>query len=214
MKFCIIGLGRLGRQIALTLSELHMEVLAVDRNESLVSSLRDDITQGICMHIRDEESLRSIGAEEVETAIVTVGENFAQSILITALLKKKLQIPRVITRAIDELHKDILTLIGADEVILPEREFGIEFADRLSSSFSQLTRVAPNFSVSQLKTPSRFVGKKFLELDLYKSYKVYCIGIKQEDGTAKTIAPEHVITQDDTLIFSGSTEDLEAIAKL
>ena len=111
MKFCVIGLGRLGYQLATGLAENGMEVMAVDSNESIIASIRDKVTQAICLRVTDEESLRNIGVEEMDTVIVATGENFAQSILITALLKKRLNMPKVITRAIDDLHKDILKLV-------------------------------------------------------------------------------------------------------
>ena len=90
MKFCVIGLGRLGYQVAVTLAENGMEVMAVDSNEGIVASIRDKVTQAICMRVTDEASMRSIGVDEMDTVIVAMGENFAQSILITALIKKKL----------------------------------------------------------------------------------------------------------------------------
>ena len=129
MKFGIIGLGRLGYHLATTLAENGMEVLGVDSNESIIASIRDNITQAICMRVTDEVSLQSIGIDQMDTVIVAMGENFAQSILVTALLKKRLAIPRVITRAVSDIHKEILILVGADQVVLPEKEVGIHLAD-------------------------------------------------------------------------------------
>ena len=137
MKFCVIGLGRFGYQVATTLAENGMEVMGVDSNELIIASIRDQITQAICIQVSDAVSLRSIGVEEIDTIIVAMGENFAQSILITALLKKRLSIPLVITRAINEIHKEILLLIGADRVVLPEQEIGTKLAYNLSLPFAK-----------------------------------------------------------------------------
>ena len=73
-----------------------------------------------------------MGVDEIDTVIVAMGENFAQSVLVTALLKKKLHIKQVIARAINSIHKDILEVVGADQVILPEQDVGIRLADNLS----------------------------------------------------------------------------------
>ena len=172
MKFCVIGLGRFGQQVAKVLAENGMEVMAVDSNESIVASIRDNVTQAICMRVTDEASLRSIGIDEIDTVIVAMGENFAQSILITALLKKRLHIPHVIARAINEIHKEILTIVGADRVILPEQEIGIRLADNLSSPFTDLIRLTKDFSISQIIAPQSFVGKKVSDLDLYTKFYV------------------------------------------
>src|SRR5256885_2026701 len=103
MKFCVIGLGRFGYQVATGLAEHGMEVMAVDSNEAIVASIRDQVTHAVCMLVVDEVSLRSIGIDEMDTVIVATGENFAQAILITALLKKRLHVPHVIARAINEI---------------------------------------------------------------------------------------------------------------
>ncbi len=214
MKFCVIGLGRLGYQVATVLAENGMEVMAIDAHESIVSSIRDQVTQAICMRVKDESSLRSIGVDEIETVIVAMGENFAQSILVTALLKKKLHVKRVIARAISSIHKDILEVVGADRVILPEQEVGIRLADNLSSPFMDLTRLTNDFSISQIPAPKSFIGKEIASLDLYTKYRAHCIGIKDVSGNMLPLAPTYVINENDKLIFSGSHDDLEKIAKL
>ncbi len=213
MKFGVIGLGRFGHDVATLLAENGMEVLAVDDNESIVTSISDKVTQAICMRITDEESLRSIGIEDMDTVIVAMGENIAQSILITALLKKRLQVKKVITRAVNEIHKEILTLVGADQVILPEKEVSIHLADRLSSPFIDLIRLAKDFSISQLVPPKKFVGKKVKDLKLFENYQVYCIGLTSGEDIL-SINPDYVITATDKLVFSGNRENLEKITKL
>ena len=213
MKFGVIGLGRFGLDVATLLAENGMEVLAVDENEAIINAIKDNVTQAVCIRITDEASLRTIGMEEMDTVIVAMGENIAQSILITALLKKKLQIKKVITRAVSEIHKEILTLVGADQVILPEKEVGIHLADRLSSPFIDLIRLTKDFSISQVAAPKKFIGKKVKDLNLYENYQVYCIGLKQGDEII-SVNPNHIIMASDRLVFSGAKENLEGLTKL
>src|SRR5438132_194594 len=115
MKFCVIGLGRLGYHVATRLAANNAQVLAIDSNPLIVASIKDHVTHAVCLRITDEESLRSVGIHEFNTVVITVGENMAQSILISVLLKKKLRIKKVVTRATNEIHKDILELVGADQ---------------------------------------------------------------------------------------------------
>jgi trk system potassium uptake protein len=213
MKFCVIGLGRFGYSVATVLAENGMEVIAIDNNESIVASIRDNVTQAICMRATDEASLRSVGIDEMDTVIVAMGENFAQSILITAILKKKLNVPRVIARAINDIHKDILKLVGADRIILPEKEIGIKIADILSSPFVEIIRLTKDFSIAQIIAPKKFVGRSVNDLDLFTNYRVHCIGIKQEDSMS-SLDPEYIIAEGAKLIFSGKNENLEKIVKL
>lgn len=215
MRFCVIGLGRFGYQLATTLAENGMEVLAIDSNEAIISSISNKVTQAICMRVDDEIALRSIGVDEMDTAIVATGENFAESVLITALLKKRLKIHYVVARAINEIHQEILLLIGADKTILPEIDIGIRFADQLSSPFVDLLRITPHFSICQIKPPHTFINKTLSDLSLYENYKVHCIGIKQNDVILLAEKDtDYAIQEQDQLILSGQNRDLEILAKL
>ncbi len=213
MKFCVIGLGRFGYQVATTLAENGMEVLGVDDDESIIASIRDLITHAVSLEITDEASLRSIGVDEMDTVIVAMGENFAQSVLITALLKKRLDIPLVISRAGNDIHKEILLLIGSDQVVLPEQEIGAKLADNLSLPFSVLSQVSKNYSISQITAPGDFIGKKLDQLDLYNKYHVTCLGLKRDEEIAP-INKEYIVEEDDNLVFAGSNRDLEELAQL
>jgi len=212
MKFCVIGLGRLGFQVATRLSENGMEVLAVDKDETIIASIRDDVTQAVCVQIIDEDSLHSIGIEEIDTALVATGENFDQSILITALLKK-LNVPRVIARAINDIHKEILMVLGADRIIQPEKEVGTRLADNLSSPFTDIFRITQNFSISQIVSPEKFVNKTPKEIDFFKNYNVNFIGVKEDDQSI-TRDLNYVIKENDRLVFSGENKSLDKIAKV
>jgi len=213
MKFCVIGLGRFGYQVATVLAENGMEVLAIDSNESIVASIRDSVAHAIVMDVTNEASLRSVGVDEIDTVIVAMGEDTSQSILITALLKKHLKTPYVITRAVNDLNKEILSLVGADRVILPEKEIGIRLADNLSSPFIDITRLSKNFSISNIIAPKQFIGKSITELYLFEEYNVHCIGKKEEEKII-TIGPDYIIQELDKLIFAGQNKHLEELAKL
>lgn len=134
MKFCVIGLGKFGYSVAITLANNGMEVIAIDSDMSIVTSLKDKVTHAICMRVTDEASLKSVGIEHVDTVIISIGDDFAQAVLTTVLCKKKLGIEHVITRTTTELKKEVLQLIGADQIIMPEQEIGIRLANALSSS--------------------------------------------------------------------------------
>jgi len=213
MKVGVIGLGRFGYNVATTLSIKGIEVLAIDNNEDIISSIRDSVTQAVCINITDEKSLRSVGADEMDIIIVAMGENFAQSTLITALLKKRLKIPRVITRSINNIHREIVTLIGADETIIPEEDIGIRLAEQISSPFSHFFRLTEQFSVSQLQTPPSFIGIEVSNLEIFKNYKVRCIAVKKEEDFIP-IEPGYAIQEGDMLLMAGREEDLKKIARL
>lgn len=217
MKFGVIGLGRFGYHVATVLTENGMDVLAIDSNDSIVASIKDYVTQAICMRVADEASLRSVGVDEMDVVIVAMGENFAQSILATALIKKHLHVPKVITRAIDDIHCEILTLVGADQVILPEKEIGINLAESLSSPFTYIARLSKEFSIGQIETPKSLVGKKISDLSIFYSYHVTCIGIRRADIFISSTSEEFdelILEKNDEIVLAGEHSSLSRLAKL
>jgi trk system potassium uptake protein TrkA len=132
MKFCVIGLGKFGYSVAVTLANRGMEVIAIDSDMQIITAIKDQVTHAICMHVTDEASLKSIGIEHVNTVIISIGDDFAQAVLTTVLCKEKLGIKHVVARTTSELKKEVLRLIGADEIIMPEQEIGVRLAHSLS----------------------------------------------------------------------------------
>ena len=213
MKVGIIGLGRFGFNVANTLTERGIEVLAIDSNEAIIASVRDVVTQAVCLRVADETSLRSVGIEEMDVVIVAMGEHFAQSILITAILKKKLHVKRVIARAVNPIHREILMLIGANETIIPEEDIGIRLAEELSSPFVKFFRITKSFSLGQMEAPESFVGREVSKLSLFDTYKIRCVGLKKDDDFV-SIDHSYVIKNGDMLMFAGQEKDLKKITKL
>ena len=210
MKVCVIGLGRFGYNVATTLAQKGIDVLAVDKDEFIIASIRDSVTQAICMHIHNQNDLLSLGVEEMDLVIVGMGENFDQTILMTALLKKRLHTNKVISRAINSIHQEILTLIGADETVIPEKNIGVALAERLSSPFQQFNRISKDFFLVECIAPDNFVNSTLTELDLYNNYSISCVGIKK-DTNFEPVDPHYVIRNNDILLFAGDEKDLKKI---
>lgn len=209
-KFCVIGLGRFGYEVATNLARNHMDVLAVDSNETIIDSIKDSVTQAVCMRIIGEESLRNIGIEEIDVVVVAIGENFAQSILITALLKQKIGTKSVIVRSISELHKEVLELIGAEYVILPEQAMGQRLAEQLCLTARPLTPITEHYSFATLKAPDYFIGKTIGELDLHDSYQIQLLGKKVGDDVVSLDKNDRIV-EGDTLVIAGSNDHLKKV---
>ena len=165
------------------------------------------------MRVSDEESLRSIGAEDMDIIVVAMGENFAQSILVTALLKHRLHVKNVITRSISEIHREILQLIGADQIVLPEREEGRRLADALSLPFKALLRITPEFCIAQTAVPSSMYNKPLKKLALQDNYGITVLG-KKSGEDVEQVDPDDILAENDTLIISGTVKNITRFNKL
>lgn len=213
MKFGVIGLGRFGYNLATFLAEAGNEVLAVDRNEVHVASIKDNVTQAICANVTDVATLIQIGIEDIQTVIVAVGEDFAQSTLITALLKKELQVPVVIARAMNGIHATVLKLVGADQVILLEKEIAYRIAEKLSMPIGDVVQVCGDFVTAQLKVDKRFAGQTVKKMLQNKGGRIACIAVlKGEDMVL--ITQDYIIMENDTFLFAGNKKSLSLLLDL
>lgn len=209
-EFAIIGLGQFGASLALTLIEMGHTVLAIDRDRERVQELADDLDQTVALDATDEAALRSVGIQSFDTAVVAIGADFESSILVTSLLKE-LGLKRVVCKALTERQKLILLRVGADQVVLPEHEAGVQLARRLAAPdlIDQL-ELDPGTSVLQMRVPAAMAGRSLRELNLTGHFGVIVLGIK---GQRLRVAPpaDTVLHGGDTLLLLGPDD---ASAKL
>lgn len=213
MKFCVIGIGRFGQQVVKTLHKNGAEVLAVDSLQENIAYIRHYTAQAICVTVHDEPTLEAIGVDEMDVIIIAIGENFAESILIATILKKRSNKYRVIARANGQVQKEIFKLIGVDQVISPEEETAIELADTLSCPFTNLARLDDNFSIGLIATPTKFIGKTIAETKLYDRYGISCFAVKSND-IYQSVDQNYVIAKNDLLAVSGKSKIIAELLHL
>lgn len=221
-QYAVIGLGRFGSSVAVTLAEKGQQVLAIDKNEDLVHDIMDNVTKAVCLDAVDEKAARSVGLQNVDVAICGVGTDVESSILITLLLKD-LGIPAVICKATNLAHKKVLEKIGATKVILPEKDTGKRVAETLVSlSETILDRIglAGGASIIEFVPPKEFVGKTLRELDMRVSYGVNVIAVKKRETATSTDGVEEesinvtpqaddIVGKKDVLILFGENKRIE-----
>ena len=90
-QFAVLGLGRFGTSVALTLHELGYQVLGVDSDEEIVQDLSHDLTHVVSADAADENTLRSLGINNYEVVIVGIGA--LEDNLLTTLNLKEMGVP-------------------------------------------------------------------------------------------------------------------------
>jgi trk system potassium uptake protein TrkA len=129
-SFAVIGLGRFGSAIATTLIKLGQEVVGIDANPESVRHLGDILTHAVELDATDERALRAAGVQDMEVAVVSIGENVESSVMVVMLLKE-LGVRTVIAKATTPLHGRILEKIGVSRIIFPERDMAVRVAHSL-----------------------------------------------------------------------------------
>jgi len=208
-QFAVIGMGRFGSSVAKTLYEMHYEVLAIDRDESRTEEVAETVTHTVTADSTDEDAMRAIGIRNFDVAVVAIGQDIQASIL-TTLILKEMGVPTIVAKAQNELHGKVLSKIGADEVIYPERDMGMRVAHRLiSPSILDHIELAGDYGIVDLKAGPAMIGKNLRQLDIRNKYGCNVMGIRSKDG-AMNISPsaEDLIREGDVLVVVGKNEDL------
>ena len=207
-QFVIIGLGRFGSSVAKTLYALGHDVLAIDSNEDLVQEISDSVTHAVQMDATDENALRTLGLRNFDVAVVTIGANIQASVMAT-LLVKDMGIKYIIAKGNSDLHAKVLYKIGADRVILPEKDMGVRVAHNLvSSSILDYIELSPDYSIIEIESPKEWYGKSIKELSLRSKYGINVMAIKRNNEVNISPDADDVINKDDIVVAIGSAEDL------
>ena len=210
-QFVIIGLGRFGSSIAETLFSLGNDVLVIDKNEECVQDISDKVTHAVQMDATDENALKSLGIRNFDVAIVTIGDDIQSSIMATLLLKE-LGVKYIVAKAKNDLHEKVLKKIGADKVILPEKEMGIRIAHNLvSSNILEYIDLSPDYSIIEIEAIDEWCDKSLKELNLRSKYGINIIGLKGNNWINISPGADEIINKGDIMVAIGSADDLKKV---
>ena len=213
-SYIVIGLGRFGSEVARRLCQLGCEVLAVDTNSELVQAISNDVTHAAVADGRDKGVLRALGAGDFDCGIVAIGDSLADSVLATMNLKE-LGIPKVVCKAHDETHRQVLKKLGADQIVIPEQEQAYRLARSLSSqNVLDYIELSEDYGIIDLPSPDGWVGRNLRELNVRAKLGVNILAVKKEDKIQVSPAADYAISKGDILVILGDTAALKAVQKL
>lgn len=212
--FLIVGLGRFGSSVAIKLQELGNEVMVVDENAELVQRICDRVTHAVVADARDEQVLEDLGVSNVDCAVVAIGDNLAASILITLNLKS-LGVRQIICKAKDEQQKRALEKVGADRVLIPEREMGIKLAQNLTStSVLDYIELSSQCGIAEIRTPKLWIGKNLRDINVRAKYGVTVIARRKGEQILVSLDPDAPLQEKDVLVLIGENEQLAVVQQL
>jgi trk system potassium uptake protein TrkA len=209
----VVGLGRFGAATAGELDKLGRDVLAIDADAARVQKWADRVRHTAVLDARDANALAQIGAADFSIAVVATGSSIEASVLITTNLVD-LKVPQIWAKAISESHGKILTRIGAQRVIYPEREAGERVAHLVSGRMIDFIRFDDDFALVKMYPPKPIRGLSLVDSGVRTKYNITVVGVKSP-GKPFTYATENtVVSNHDLIIVSGTNEDIERFAAL
>jgi trk system potassium uptake protein TrkA len=213
-RYAVIGLGKFGSTVARTLFERGHEVIAVDRDRDRVRELREASTQAIEADCTDQETLKAVGIHDAEAVVISLGESMDASILVT-LYAKELGIREIVVKALSLDHGKILKMIGATEVVHPERESARRVARGIGlRSIVEFLPLSADSSLVEMEAPAEFVGKTLSETDIRRRFQVLVIAIKRGETLLTATGGDERLLEGDVLVLVGRDSDLQRIGRL
>jgi trk system potassium uptake protein len=217
-RYAVIGLGLLGRTVARELSQRGLEVIAVDLDAELVQAIADEVTLAVRLDSTNREALVRQGIDQVDAALVAIGENFQAAVLTTALLKE-LGVKRVVSRAMTELEAKILKHVHADQVVLVEEWVARRLAQQLASpNLVDMVELSPGMSLGRVEASSEMWGKTLASLKFRQRYGLNVVAVIKPEGDEREAPetllpdPEAVLEEGDVLLVDGPDEAIEKLA--
>lgn len=217
-QFAVIGLGRFGRAVCLTLHQLGYEVLGIDTDEELVTRVLSDqlVVHALQLDSTNPTALKEAGIYDFDTVIVAIG-NYIQESIITTLNLKEAGVPYIVAKASSEVHGKLLRRVGADKVVFPEHEMGCALARSLTRpEILDRFELDPDHSIVERKVPAAFDGKTIAELELRRRYNVNLIAVScLDDATTFEINPSPVqrLKAGTFMVLLGSNKQIDQIPK-
>lgn len=226
-NFAVIGLGRFGSTVALSLANKGAEVLAIDSDEELVEGMRDDVAYAVTMDATDIKAMKAQNIDEMDAVIVAIGSDFESLILITVSLME-LKVKRIIARAMNKTQRIILEKLGVSEIVSPEVEVGVSLAEKLlNPGMLTFMQLPDHYEIVEVEAPVNTVGKRLDDLDLRRRYNINLITIKRcelkTDKNGNSTKEYHIIgvpqsetliEERDTLLLMGIDRDISKFIEL
>lgn len=204
----LIGIGRFGFHVAMELSKLNTQVLAVDTSEDHLQKVDEYVSKTIIGNGTDVDFLKTLGINTFDDCIVTIGDDF-QASLETVLHLKDLGARRITARASMESQKKLLSKIGADLVVYPEKQLAKWTALHCASNFVyDFMDLDNQYGVYEILTPKEWASKTLAELDLRKKHNINIIGVKEKNKMKMILGPNYVLKEGENLVVIGKEADI------
>jgi trk system potassium uptake protein len=213
-SYAVIGLGRFGLSIASKLFEAGQEVMGIDIDEERIDDGKLTLTHAVVLDSTEEESLKSIGIRNFDYVIVAIGNDMQASIL-TTLLLKDMGVKKVIAKALNKRHGQVLTKVGADWVIHPERDMGERVAHQLlSPNVLNYIELSSEYNIEEIMIPPGITSKNLRELDLRAKYNLTAIAVVNNENIIISPSPDQILQEGDKLVVLGNRENINQFANI
>ncbi len=222
MKYIIVGLGNFGASLSKKLTAQGNEVIGIDTSMVKVDLYKEKISHTICMDATDEITVSGLPLDNTDVVIIAIGEDQGANILTTALFKK-MNVKRLISRAINPLQQNVLEAMGVDEIIHPEEETAERWSKKLCFyNVIDSFELSDDYSIIETNVPEEYIGTTLGEAAFRVNYNLLVLTtikkvetksllgqIRKETKVQGVAEPELIMEKDDILVMYGANNDIQ-----
>ena len=210
-SYVIFGLGAFGYSLAETLGDSGYEVMVVDKRNDPIQTISDKVTYAVKADVTEPGVLESLDICQFDVVVVAFTQDMNASIM-AAMYAKESGIPKVVAKAVTDIHGTILQKIGVDEVIFPEREMGVRVAQNLiAGGVVDILELSDEFSLVEIHVPASWAGHSLRSLDVRGKYNLNVIAIKDGEEVVMNLDPDQVLSEQQMLVVMGDNASLDQL---
>ena len=205
----LIGVNCFGSLLARQFHEQGHQVMAVDKDEERINKILPFVTDAQIGDSTNEAFLRTLGVNNYDVCIVTIGGDFQSSLETTSLLKE-LGGKLVVSRADREVQAKFLLRNGADEVINPEKQVAEWAAIRYASNhILDYIKLDDDHAIYEVPIPKEWAGKSIGQIDIRKRYGITIMAVKENGRMNLSVTPETVLHGNKTMLVLGEQRSIQ-----
>lgn len=209
-QILVIGAGRFGAAVALTLAGARHEVVVVDVSEAALRPVMDEVAHAAIVDATDEEALRRLGVANFDTVIMSIGTDFEAGVLATVAARAA-GAQRIVAKANSATAGEVLRRVGADEVVRPEHDMGVRLAHQIATpSIVDAFMLGEGHEVIEVEVQDEeTLHGRLNKLRLPNRFGVQVIAVTRDGVLNVSPGAEFEVRRGDRLVMIGSVEAIE-----
>ena len=212
-QIAVLGLGRFGRSLAITLMNLGHDVLGVDSNGEIVEEMSPLLTSCVQADVKDERALKALGLRNFDTVVLSIGD--LQPCIFATMILKEMGVQKVVCKATSDLNAKILSRVGADKVIFPERDMGIRLARSIANAdILDYIMLSKTHGMVEMTAPQGWVGKSIRETDARAKHGINIVAIYRQGQMMVTPSSDEKLMAGDAIFVIGNHEQIDKLSQL
>lgn len=209
-QFAIIGLGAFGLRMLEELLEITQEIIIIDKDKETIEKYKDKAQAAYVTDAINEIALSKIIPKEIDAVIVDLGGKIEVSIMTTNYLKK-IGIKNILVKAQTDEHGEVLSMVGATQVIFPDREAAKRITPMLASSLLfNFMPISENLALAEVQANDYCLGKTLIDANLRKEFGLNVVAMRKvsRDDFIFINDPSYIFVEEDILLVAGSEEGI------